>query len=270
VRLVAPPRPLRLGLAPTFVRENVRQELRPFLAYLEQRLDRPLELSVDRSYDDLRLDLARGKLDLAVLPHSQVLFARQLPRPPPVVAAMRYKGSTTYSAVIVVRDNAAVREAAQLAGRPFCWVSRSSASGYLVPRLYLRERGLDPDRLFGRVRYSGSHLAAVRDVLAGRCDGAAISAGWLHLAPKRGVDTARLRVAARAGRIPLDRVCVRPAMPARLQRTLRKALLAFEPRRHANRRVLGVHYLVDGFAPSSTDDFGTIERALRSERIIPP
>ena len=270
VRIAAPPPALRLGLAPTFVHENARQELEPFLAYLERRLDRPLSLSVDRSYDDLRLHLARGKLDLAVLPHSQVLFARQLPRPPPVVAAMRYQGSTTYASVIVARDNAAILNVAQLKGRRFCWVNRSSASGYLVPRLNLKDRGLDPDRLFGQVRYSGSHLAAVRDVLAGRCDGAAISAGWLHLAPKRGVDTARLRVVAWAGRIPLDRICVRPDMPAPLRQALRQALLEFEPRRHANRRVLGEHYLADSFAPSSATDFDTIERALQSERIIPP
>jgi phosphate/phosphite/phosphonate ABC transporter binding protein len=270
VRAMTSPLPLRLGLAPSFVRENVRRELEPFLAFLEQRLGRRLELTVDRSYDDLRLDLARGAIDLAILPHSQVVFARQLPTPPPVAAAMRYRDATTYPSIIVVRDNASIQDLAQLGGRRFCWVNRSSASGYLVPRLHLRDKGLDPDSFFGEVRHSGTHLAAVRDLLAGRCDGAAISAGWLHLAPKRGVDTSRLRVIAQAGRIPLDRVCVRPDLEPRQLGALRKALYEFEPRRDTDRAVLGVHFLVDGFAPPNIDDFGTLERALQSERIIPP
>jgi len=265
-----PPAPLTLGLAPLFDHDQLRRELGPFLAYLEDRLGRQIVLETDRSYDDLRLGLARGRLDLAILPHIQVLFARRLPSAPRVVAAMRYRGATTYRSVIVTRDNTGARTLGGLVGRSFCWVDRSSASGYLVPRLLLRERGLQPDRFFGRVRYSGSHLAAIQDVMAGRCDGAAISAGWLHLAPKRGVDTSRLRVIDEAGRIPLDRVCVRPGMQTSLRQALERALLGFVPRRDTGRDVLSPFHLVDGFAAPRRADFVTLERALQRERIRPP
>lgn len=268
--VLPPPPPLTLGMAPLFDRDQIRRELGPFLDYLEDRTGRPIELTTDLSYDELRLGLAGGRLDLAILPHIQVLFARRLASAPRVVAAMRYRGATTYRSVIVTRDNAGVRTLGGLVGRSFCYVDRGSASGYLVPRLLLRERGLQPDRFFGRVRFSDSHLSAIQDLVAGRCDGAAISAGWLHLAPKRGVDTSRLRVVDEAGRIPLDRVCVRPGMPTSLRRTLERALLGFGPRRDTGRDVLSSFYLVDGFAAPRRADFATLERALESERIRPP
>lgn len=272
-RSVPPPRPLLLGMAPVFSREITR-ELRPFTDYLGRRLGRPVRIVVDRSYDDLRLQLVRGELDLAVLPHMQVVFARQAPRVPRMVAAMSYKGSTTYRSVIVVRDNwldgTTDGDISDLAGKRFCWVNRGSASGYLVPRLFLRESGVDPNLRFASTRISGSHFAVLKDVIEGRCDAGATSAGWLQLAPKRGLPTNRIRVLAEAGRIPLDYICAARRLPSELAARLREALLELEPQRDLGRAVLGPHHLVDGFSAPRFEDFATLTRALRRERILPP
>lgn len=224
---------------------------------------------VDRGYDDLRMDLVRGDLDLAALSHVQVIHARRGPVPPRVLAVMSYHGATTYRSVIVVRDNSGVRRLADLAGRKVCWVNRGSASGYLMPRHLLRKEGLDPERFFGAVRYSGGHLAALRDVIEGRCEAAATSAGWMQMAPKRGVAASRLRVLAEAGRIPLDHVCAKRQLPLKLAKQLQQALLAFEPRRDIGRAVIGEHFLADGFTRPRRGDFAALTRALQQEQILP-
>jgi serine/threonine-protein kinase len=268
-RLTAPEPPLRLGLSPAFKHEAIRQELEPFLGYLERALGRKIVIVVDRGYDDLRMDLVRGDLDLAALSHVQVLYARRGPVAPRVLAVMSYHGATTYRSVLVVRDNSGVRRLADLAGRRFCWVNRGSASGYLMPRHLLRRRGFDPERFFGAVRYSGSHLAALRDVIEGRCEATATSAGWMQIAPKRGVAASRLRVLAEAGRIPLDHICAKRQLPLTLAKQLQQALLDFVPKRDIGRDVIGEHFLADGFTRPRRGDFDALRRALRQEHILP-
>jgi phosphonate transport system substrate-binding protein len=260
---------LKIGLAPSFRLAVIRDELRPFLAHLEQRLGRRLEPVVDRSYEDQRQQLRRGGLDLAVLHHMQVVFLRQASSTPTIVAAMSYRGSTTYRSVLVVRDNAGIGRVEQLAGRRICWVNRGSASGYLVPRLFLRKKGLDPDTAFEQVRFTGDHYTALKDLISGLCDAAATTAGWLELGPKRGLATSRVRILATTGRIPLDYVCASSKLPDRLVRRVRRALLEFKPQRDIGRRIIGPSFLADGFAMPRSRDLETIIRAMRLEGIAP-
>jgi len=268
-QLLPPPPPLRLGLSPEFTRAAIGAELAPFTSYLERRLGRRLEIVVDRGYDDLRMDLVRGELDLAALPHLQVIHARRGPVPPRIVAVMSYRGQTTYRSVFVTRDNSPARSLADLRGKRACWVSRGSASGFLMPRQALREQGYDPEAFFSAVRFSGSHPAALEDVIEGRCDVTATSEGWMQMAPKRSIATIRLRVLAEAGRIPLDHICVKRQLPRALREDLRRALLEFEPRRDIERDVIGEHFLSDGFAEPRPREFAAITRAMRREGILP-
>jgi phosphate/phosphite/phosphonate ABC transporter binding protein len=268
-----PPRPqgppLRFGLPPSFTVSKALSELQPLFTYLEQQVGRRIRVVVDRDYDTLRRQLGQGKVELALLPHLQVVLAHYEPVQPQMVAVLSYKGRTTYRAVLVRRDNSPIRTPEDLRGKRFCWSDPGSASGYLVPRHFLRNQGLDPDQIFASVRFSGSHLAALTDVVEGHCDAAATNEGWLQLAPKKGLASSRLRVLADAGSIPLDVLCASPRLPPALLEGLRRALLEFRPARHAGREVLGPSFLADGFALPRLQDFETIEHAAREEGILP-
>ncbi|MCA9668745.1 MAG: phosphate/phosphite/phosphonate ABC transporter substrate-binding protein [Myxococcales bacterium] len=260
--------PLRLALSPIFRRHAVRAELRPLLSYIEKRIGRRIEIVVDHDYQELRLALQRGEVDLAILPHIETVRALRSPRAPPLLAALSYRGATTYSSVFVVRDSSPARTLSDLRGKRACFANVGSASGYMVPRQALRQAGLDPERHFGAVQLSGGHVAALRDLLAGRCDVAATNRGWLRMGPRRSLATTRLRVLAVAGAIPLDHVFASPTMPPELQQTIATALLSVRARRDLDRDIFGPHFYADAFGAPDLSRFFTLLRALRAERAL--
>ena len=260
--------PLLLGLAPRFTDEQTA-ELRPFLDHIGRRIGRRIEARPMRDYESLRSGLLLGKLQLASLPHLQLLLTRREGRQLSCVATETFEGSPTYTSVFVARDNSRIAALRDLRGKRFCYIDAGSASGFLIPRLFLRDHGLDPDQLFSAARYSNGAFAALRDVVEGRCDATAIGASNLFLAAQRGVATSRLRTVVTAGQIPLDTICASPALPASLYAELRRTLLAFQAQRDINRNVLGPSFIVDGFTDPRWADFDVVERAARAEKIIP-
>jgi len=117
------------------------------------------------------------------------------------------------------------------------------------------------------VRISGGHVAALRDLLANRCDVAATTRGWLRMGPRRALPTMRLRVLRLAGKIPLDHVFASPQLRPELRDELQQALLSVDARRDLDRDVFGPHFRGDGFARPELSRFHTLLRALREEKV---
>jgi phosphonate transport system substrate-binding protein len=62
-----------------------------------------------------------------------------------------------------------------LVGRTFTFGSEGSTSGHVMPRYFLQEHGIDPERDFEQVTYSGAHDAVLRLVEAGSFDAGVLS-----------------------------------------------------------------------------------------------
>jgi phosphate/phosphite/phosphonate ABC transporter binding protein len=259
---------LRLGLPPSFPAAVARQELAGLARYLQRELSRPVELVVPPSYKDLRKGLLRGELDLANLPPLQFVLARREHRRLRGLVTSTYDGASRYQSFLVTRQESSIVSLADLRGRRVCYVDPGSTSGYLLPRHFLRQRGLDPDRLFSSVRFSGNHLAVMQDLLHGRCDvGAIYSIAFLE-SSRHGVATTRLRMVAVAGQLPYDVFCASPALDGPTARRLARALLTFDPRRELGRSNLGPTFRINGFVRPTIADYEVVERAASQEGVL--
>ena len=79
--------------------------------------------------------------------------------------------------------------------------SASSTSGHLMPRSLLLAAGIDPDRDFKRVAYSGAHDATVAAVASGKVDAGALNIWvWERLVADKKVDPAGCACSTRPGR----------------------------------------------------------------------
>jgi hypothetical protein len=134
------------------------------------------------------------------------------------------------SSVLLARYD--VKGLPSLAGRRMGWVSRSSATGFVVPRLYLESFRFDLDALFAGQRFCGSHEAAA-DALVGRqVDAIATDSRRLGAVLER----ARVRVLASVGPLPSDVLVAGAQVPlgireriARGMRGLSVGPIAFDP-----------------------------------------
>lgn len=265
-RLEGPP--LRFAIAPSYPPAVLRTEMAPLVGYLERAIGRPIELVVPATYGATTELLLRGEAHFGDIPPLQFVRARAGRAQLQPLAAYSYEGARTYQGYLVVRDDSPLLEAKGLKGRRLCYVERGSASGYLLPRQFLRQAGLDPDRDLPAPRFSGTHPAVLEDVLAGRCDAGAVYSGATLSASVMGMPSSRLRVLAVTGQLPYDLICAAPQLAPELTRALARALLALEPRRDLGRATIGNIYRVSRFLTVRLEDFAAVEAAARADGLL--
>lgn len=120
------------------------------------------------SYGELAAGLERGDLGMAWAPPITAIDLLERAQATLLVTPVR-KGSTLYHSALVVRPGGP-KSLEELRGKRAGWVDRDSAAGYIVPRLHLASKGLDPDGFFAQDLFLGSHVAVIEAVLSGRID----------------------------------------------------------------------------------------------------
>ena len=260
--------PLRFVVAPTVAAPVLRSELAPFLSWLGRALGRPVDLAIADSYDDTGDMVAAGRADFGLMP--PLLLVRAQAREPRLqpLAVRLFDGSRASDGYLLVRGDAPLTQPTDLRDHRICYVDRASTTGFLLPRIWLRKAGLDPNKDVKAV-ISGDHIAAMRDLAAGKCDAAAVYSGAFLTARQEGIAVGRLRVMAITGRVPQDALVAAPGMSAEDVQRLRAALLGFEPNRDIDAGRIGEVLGITGFADFQTAEFNAIREAAESEGLVP-
>lgn len=260
--------PIRLGVVPIYPARPASHDLDPLARYLEDELRVPVKVWVARDYAALGVALARGEVTTAILPPLEYLITRRRAPGLQVLVAQHYERARTYQGLLVVKADAPTVEVAQLRGKRLCYVDPHSTSGFLLPRHFLRQRGIDPDRDLQAHRFSRRHTAVMEDVLAGRCDAGAIYSLALLNARDFGIRSSALRTLAITGHVPFGLFCGSASLAPERAAALRAALLRLEPRKHLARDTVGSIYRISGFVAARPEEFAPIEAAARAEQLL--
>lgn len=188
----------------------VGDDLADFFGWLSERVGVRIVARSALSYPELAEMMRGGGADLAWLPPIVYSRLESEGHVVPIVSHER-AASGRYDSVLIVRRDSAISDLEELRDRRVGWVDRWSAAGYVLPRIALLARGIDPRDLFGEERFFGSHDSAVHALLGERVDAVAtfarsddrgnyLQGGWSHAV---GAD-ARVRVLAGFGSIPAD------------------------------------------------------------------
>ena len=82
-----------------------------------------------------------------------------------------------------------------LRGKRFTFGSPLSTSGHVMPRFFLLQQGLVPEKLFGSVSYSGDHKKTVLAVASGQQDCGAVNYKVFdQMVAEKAVDPAKVKV----------------------------------------------------------------------------
>jgi phosphate/phosphite/phosphonate ABC transporter binding protein len=164
--------PLRFA---TFLAPNVLPVYRFLADRIAHRLGRPVELVVGTSFDQFQ----RGEADLGVLcglPYVWLADRRPAPVEPlaaPVLAGERYGGHPVYYSDVIVHRGSPITCPEELRGCSWAYNEPASHSGHTVTLYSLVRMGARPG-FFARVVEAGWHQRAIRLVLDGAVDAAAV------------------------------------------------------------------------------------------------
>jgi phosphonate transport system substrate-binding protein len=166
---------LRIGILPEEREEVLRERYTPLFEFLSQETGRPYELLIPNSYEDLLSKFGEGQIDLAYF--GGVTFMKANSEYDAVPLVMRDVDSRFTSVLVVAGD----QTFEELQGKRFTFGSKLSTSGHLMPRHFLQvERGVNPEKYFRSIQYSGKHDRTAYWVRDGEVDAGMVNSAIIR------------------------------------------------------------------------------------------
>ncbi|BAL93738.1 putative selenate ABC transporter substrate-binding protein [Rubrivivax gelatinosus] len=257
---------LRVTAIPDESPTELARKAAPLVKYLESKLGMKVEYTPVTDYAAAVETLVTRKIDLAWFGGFTFVQAN-IRSGGQVIPLVQREEDQKFRSVFVTADPA-VRSLADIKGRDFSFGSQSSTSGHLMPRSFLMQAGIEPDRDFRRVAYSGAHDATVAAVAAGKVAAGALNISvWEKLVADKKVDTERVRVFYTTPAYYDYNWTVHAQMPAALREKLKAAFLALSRDSAEGREVLELQRATR-FVPTSPDNYKGIEAAARAAGLI--
>jgi phosphonate transport system substrate-binding protein len=167
-----------------------------------------------------------------------------------------------------ITANSAIKSLADLKGHTFAFGAPSSTSGHLMPRHFLLEAGINPDKDFKTVAYSGAHDATVAFVQAGKADAGVLNASvWDKLVEQHKVDPTKVRVFAVTPPYFDYNWTVRGGLDPALRKKLTDAFLRLDPANPEQREIMALQRTVK-YIPTRAENYAGIETAARAAGLI--
>jgi phosphate/phosphite/phosphonate ABC transporter binding protein len=151
---------LRISAIPDEAPTELQRKFKPLGEYLEKETGLKVQFTPVSDYAAVVEGLAAKKIDLAWLGGFTFVQAKLRTGGEATPIVQRAEDEVFTSKFIVPADSP-VKSLADLKGKTFAFGSPSSTSGHLMPRFFLLKDGIDPDKDFRNVAFSGAHDATV-------------------------------------------------------------------------------------------------------------
>lgn len=188
------PEVLRVSAIPD---ENPNELMRiytPFAEYLARELGMKVQFTPVVDYAATVEGLAARKLDLVWYGGFTSVQAVRRTNGTAKRLALRQEDAE-FKSVFVARPGSSIRSLADLKGKTFAFGSVSSTSGHLMPRYFLLQAGITPEKDLKQVAFSGAHDATVLWVESGKVEAGALNfLVWDKLGQQKKVDPAKVAV----------------------------------------------------------------------------
>ncbi|WP_337287145.1 putative selenate ABC transporter substrate-binding protein [Candidatus Methylomirabilis sp.] len=181
------PKELRVSAIPD---ENPTELMRiytPFAEYLSKELGIPVRYFNVVDYAATVEALAAKKLDMVW--YGGFTFVQARKRTGNAIPLVSREEDLRFHSKFITRPETGIKTLADLKGKSFSFGSVSSTSGHLMPRYFLLQNGIDPERDFATFSFSGAHDATALWVESGKVDAGALNeAVWDKLVQARKID----------------------------------------------------------------------------------
>ena len=188
------PEVLRVSAIPD---ENPTELLRiytPFSQYLARELGMKVQFTPVVDYAATVEGLAAKKLDLVWYGGFTSVQAVRRTQGRATRLALRQE-DTEFKSVFIAKPGSGIKNLPDLKGKTFAFGSVGSTSGHLMPRSFLLEAKVNPERDFRQVAYSGAHDATALWVESGKVEAGALNfLVWDKLVTTKKVDLSKVDV----------------------------------------------------------------------------
>lgn len=166
----------------------------PFAEYLAKELGMKVQFTPVVDYAATVEGLAAKKLDLVWYGGFTSVQAVRRTNGTAKRLVLRQEDAE-FKSVFVARPDSGIKGLVDLKGKTFAFGSVSSTSGHLMPRSFLLQAGVNPEKDMKQVAYSGAHDATVLWVESGKVEAGALNfLVWDKLVQQKKVDQGKVGV----------------------------------------------------------------------------
>jgi phosphonate transport system substrate-binding protein len=172
---------LRISAIPDEAPTELQRKFKPLGEYLSKETGMKVEFTPVTDYAAVVEALATKKIDMAWLGGFTYLQTkiRTNGTANPIIQRVE---DEKFTSVFIVPADSSLKALSELKGKTIAFGSPSSTSGHLMPRYFLMQAGINPDKDFKNIAFSGAHDATVAFVASGKADVGALNASvWVKL-----------------------------------------------------------------------------------------
>lgn len=232
------PDKLRIGFLAGDAGPRLLARLEPFRAYLQQKLDIPVELRAMADWRELIVAQGNAEIDYGIYGASAYVGAwARCQCVEPLVTEEAVDGSTGYYAVMLARTGSHIRTIEDMKGKVLAFGGETSTAGHLLPLAEFAASGIDPQSYFAETKMADNPLDAIRVLMEDKVDGALTWSTMVGrdddgygrgpmrmMVDRRTLDMSDVRVIWKSQLIPYGPHAVRSDLAASVKSALRTAL----------------------------------------------
>lgn len=257
---------LKVSAIPDESPTELLRKFKPLGAYLEQQTGMKVDWTPVNDYPAVVEGLAAKRIDLAWLGGFTFVQAR-IRTGDAIPIAQRVEDEKFISYYIVPKASSA-KTLQDLKGKTFAFGSPASTSGHLMPRFFLLKAGINPDKDFTRLAFSGAHDATVAFVASGRAEAGALNASVYDKLIEKGDANARsVRILQTTPPYYDYNWTVRGSLDPALVSKLTAAFLNLDPKNPAHKEILDLQRATR-FVATKPENYKGIEEAARSAGLL--
>ena len=254
----------------TIPEEAATEQIRkftPLATYLEKQLGMKVQFTPVTDYPAAVESLVNKKVDLVWFGGFTFVQA-SIRSGGKIVPLAQREEDTKFQSVFIAKTNSGIKSLAYMKGKQISFGSQSSTSGHLMPRSFLLQANIDPEKDFKRVAYSGAHDATIASVVSGKVDAAALDITvWQKFVTENKVNTQDVNVFFATPSYFNYNWSVHADMPIQQREKIKAALLALNPSNPEHAEILKLNRATR-YVSTSPENYKGLESAARSAGLL--
>jgi phosphonate transport system substrate-binding protein len=257
---------LRVSAIPDEAPTELQKKFKPLGDYLAKELGMEVKFVPVTDYAATVEGLAGGHLDLVW--YGGFTFVQARRRTGTALPLVQREEDAHFHSKFISRPGSGIKSLADLKGKTLAFGSESSTSGHLMPRYFLMQSGLQPDRDLARYAFSGAHDVTAKWVESGKVDAGALNESvWNKLVAEKKVDTAKVEVFYTTPDFFDYNWTVRGDLDPKVVARLKAAFLALDDANPEHKPILDLQR-TRKFIETRPENYKGIEEAARSAGLV--
>ncbi len=255
------PKEVNFGVVPVAGATSIKDTFGGLSTYLEKTLGIKVNLQTAGDYTGVISAMEHNHVQIAYFgPKSYVEAQKRAKAQAVAVEVGEETGLPGYYGMILTKKGSGLKTLEDIKGKKWAFTSSQSTSGTLVPTVMFSKKGINPQKYFSKVLYSGGHEASILSVKAGKVDAASTNNLDFNRGLGRNWKKDDFNIIWESELIPGSPMTVRSDLPESFKMAVMGAFLSYNDKAGLSKLKL------KGFAPAKDSDYNPVRELIELKK----